>query len=149
MLNVIIKLKKKFNMGILLREVYMTNETVISDTTKSPTDFKVPNGGNRLPYYRYYLINHKEKSLLHISDNLDEIKSMFNILGANPIFFIIRLDYSLGSVEFLENNEFKSDALIKMIYEKTLFFNGNMVVWNNKINDLNDLFLSLGKKRVL
>lgn len=110
-------------------------------------EFKVPNGGYRVPCYRYYLINHKDKNLLYVDDDLDQIKRMFTIFGANPIYFIVRIDYFKEAVEVLENGEFKNDELFKLIYGKTLFFTDSSICSNQKINDLNDLLLSLGKKK--
>lgn len=145
------KFKYFFNKGILLLEVYMQDDLEENSGIKpeEKKEYKVPNGGHRVPYYRYYLINHKDKNLLYMDDNLDQIKRMFNIFGANPIYFTVRVEACTGSVEILENGEFKNDELFKLIYGKTMFFIDSVKCDNQKLNDLNDLFLSLGKKKNL
>lgn len=117
------------------------------DESESIMNYKVPNGV-KCSYYRYFLINHKDRTILFSDYELVSVMKMWEILGANPIHYIVRFD-GLNNLDIFEKGAFKQDDLFNLIYLKNLQNGGTSKELDVSVGALSDLIISYRKKKSL
>jgi hypothetical protein len=117
------------------------------EESDSIVNYKVPNGV-KCSYYRYFLINHKERTILFSDYELTAVVKMWEIFGANPIHYIVRFD-GFNNLEIFEKGGFKQDDLFNLIYLKNFQNGENPKELDVTVGELSDLIISYRKKKSL